>query len=716
MFPIIPTKGANKRRKRMKKLYGGYAALLTILIVLPQAGLSQWVQANGPYGGWVTAVGVNPNTATLFVGTLGAGNFRSTNNGASWTASNEGLSFGGSYFGGVAFAAKGANMFAGTAAGIYVTTNNGTSWTSTTATGALSLLVNGNDIFAGTSSGAFRSTNDGASWNPINTGLTTSRVNALAAIGSSVFAGTQGGGVFISTNSGANWSPVISGLTNLTVNSLAVNGTTLFAGTLSGVFRSTNNGGNWTSVSANLTTALLVSGGSIYAGGSGISVSTNNGDSWAPAGTGLTFSLVSCLAASGSTLLAGGGSYFAGLNISTNGGVSWSESNTGIAATHVRAVTARPNGTGGFDLFAGTNENGIHRSTDGGNTWVSFRTGFNAAVVNALAHNGSTIFSGSFLGVQTSTDNGVSWTTMNAGLPGNASTNAFTVLGSNVFAGTASGVYLTTNNGANWTQRNSGITSTGINTVTALGQNLYAAGNGVFFSTNEGVSWTPIGSGVTSTNTRAIAFIGTDIFAGTQNGIFRSTNNGASWTSANTGLNSTNIYSLAAFGTNLIAGAGFGLYISTNSGGNWTAINTGLPENLGIIFPIIYNITVVPFATGTTIFAGTASMGLWRRQASQVTSVQTATSGRPEQFNLMQNYPNPFNPTTTIEFQIAEGGFVSLKIFDVLGREVSILVNEHLKPGTYKTEFNADGLAGGMYFYRLESGGFTRTRKLILQK
>ena len=85
-------------------------------------------------------------------------------------------------------------------------------------------------------------------------------------------------------------------------------------------------------------------------------------------------------------------------------------------------------------------------------------------------------------------------------------------------------------------------------------------------------------------------------------------------------------------------------------------------------------------------------------------------------FYLGQNYPNPFNPSTTIRFRIAESGLVSLKVFDILGREVATLVNEVKPAGNYEVEFDGGELASGIYFYRLKAGGFTQTRKAILLK
>jgi len=88
----------------------------------------------------------------------------------------------------------------------------------------------------------------------------------------------------------------------------------------------------------------------------------------------------------------------------------------------------------------------------------------------------------------------------------------------------------------------------------------------------------------------------------------------------------------------------------------------------------------------------------------------------PETYSLAQNFPNPFNPTTQIKYNLAKAGMVSLKIFDVLGREVSQLVSQYQEKGSYTINFNASQLATGMYIYKLESGSFTSIKKMMLVK
>jgi hypothetical protein len=88
----------------------------------------------------------------------------------------------------------------------------------------------------------------------------------------------------------------------------------------------------------------------------------------------------------------------------------------------------------------------------------------------------------------------------------------------------------------------------------------------------------------------------------------------------------------------------------------------------------------------------------------------------PDDFSLFQNYPNPFNPSTNIEFRIADFGLVTLKVYDILGREIATLVNEEKNAGTYTVTFNASNLASGIYYYQIRAGNFVQTKKMILLK
>lgn len=99
-----------------------------------------------------------------------------------------------------------------------------------------------------------------------------------------------------------------------------------------------------------------------------------------------------------------------------------------------------------------------------------------------------------------------------------------------------------------------------------------------------------------------------------------------------------------------------------------------------------------------------------------ITTAAPIVSSIAKEYNLSQNYPNPFNPTTKITFAIPQNGFVSLKVYDVSGKEVMTLVNKSMTVGTYAVDFNGSFLSSGVYFYRLESENFVETKKMMLVK
>jgi hypothetical protein len=101
---------------------------------------------------------------------------------------------------------------------------------------------------------------------------------------------------------------------------------------------------------------------------------------------------------------------------------------------------------------------------------------------------------------------------------------------------------------------------------------------------------------------------------------------------------------------------------------------------------------------------------------SGTVGVTPINSQIPTEFSLSQNFPNPFNPVTRISYGIPKAGLVTLKIFDILGREISTLVNEEKQPGTYMVDFNGESFASGVYFYRIESAQFTDVKRMVLVK
>jgi hypothetical protein len=170
-------------------------------------------------------------------------------------------------------------------------------------------------------------------------------------------------------------------------------------------------------------------------------------------------------------------------------------------------------------------------------------------------------------------------------------------------------------------------------------------------------------------------------------------------TGATTGIGRTGLYIITP-------------YIAFNKQGNLFAlIGSGAQTNT------LYSLDTLT-ATGTLIgstnVTGLLAIALRTDSTGVVGVGEKTASGIPTKFELVQNYPNPFNPATNFQFSIANSQLTILKVFDVLGREVATLVNEVKQPGTYAVQWDANNVASGIYFYRLQAGEFTQTKKLIL--
>ncbi|MFO7448429.1 MAG: T9SS type A sorting domain-containing protein, partial [Ignavibacteriaceae bacterium] len=123
-----------------------------------------------------------------------------------------------------------------------------------------------------------------------------------------------------------------------------------------------------------------------------------------------------------------------------------------------------------------------------------------------------------------------------------------------------------------------------------------------------------------------------------------------------------------------------------------------------------------PSALQDTLQPGEFSIYTTVKLPSPEPGVEESDETIVTEYNLAQNYPNPFNPVTNIQYSVKELENVTLKIYDILGREVTILLNEVQQPGRYNIRFDGSSLSSGIYFYKLQAGKFAETRKMILMK
>jgi Secretion system C-terminal sorting domain len=153
------------------------------------------------------------------------------------------------------------------------------------------------------------------------------------------------------------------------------------------------------------------------------------------------------------------------------------------------------------------------------------------------------------------------------------------------------------------------------------------------------------------------------------------------------------------------------------SNGQFTIIRSGTTGSLSTIWTVNGTFDGTgQKASGTWGFdvSGTTCAGNWG-PAGPVVFVEDV-HGTPERFALHQNYPNPFNPTTTIKFDLPKSSEIRLSVSDILGREVSVLVNEWRDAGIHEVNFDGSNLASGVYFYRLQAGPSLQSKKLMIAK
>ena len=392
-----------------------------------------------------------------------------------------------------------------------------------------------------------------------------------------------------------------------------------------------------------------------------------------------------------------------------------------------------------------------------GSSWNTVNNGMNGLFgvteIDAMAVNNNTLYAGGTFFVLTpdqnwynyaaKLDNG-SWTTCGSGLNNDGwgmddiplamiSYNGTLYAGGNF---TSAGgdplnpqttMYIAQFDGAYWHPVGSGMDGH-ITDITIYNNQLIVSGyftnaggiNANYIAAWDGTSWHALGTGMNSSGTckvTALAVHNGDLYAG---GYFESaggnpaTNiakwDGANWSPVGDGLNGQ-VYTLASYNGKLYAGGEFGNNIAEWDGVQWSTVGGG--TNGPVVFLLAQDNKL--YAGGNFTAAGSQpakNIAVWSDNVSSVKNNKT----NPDKFCLFQNYPNPFNPVTRIEFQIPISGFVSLKVYNALGKEISILINEYKSAGYYQVHFDAENLPSGTYFYQIQSGNYSSVKKMIFIK
>ena len=693
----------------MPVLYSLRRMALIALLTWSSAFAQQFQPAGGNLTGIIPEVLFQDGSSqTWWLGTRNMGLYKSVDNGQSW-ANQKNAGFSGiSCYGFV----KTSNntLLAGSYQGIFKSTDQGATWlllTSWPTTREVNALAAGNNGFvvAATTDGLFTSNDHGNSWQ--TTTVTTYSYDVTIQAGTTKLAAATETGLYTSQDLGVTWKQATgTSLFNVTDVGISPSGIVLAnAGGL--LLRSANYGSTVQQLSSGPIDArdFAFSGNTLFLSAqNGIYRSTDQGQTWSNVSTNLKDDISLVLRINSEGILYAGG-FTSGIWRSADSGVNWTLwSQSGLTAPHSGNFFRMTNGT----LLAAT-YSGLFASQDDGQTFSPFGTTLPSNSIQSVAAFGNTIVvSSSYRGLFRSSDGGQTWMQPTSGFQESSAYDLAVDETGNFYASGTLGVYRSTNGGQTWSLD---LVDGGQATAFYLGtKGLYASTvNGIYRTNNQGSSWTRLHQGtfLYSAGADFLEAPNGDLYLPTRNGVYKSTDDGQTWTAlSQPGLSSQVVYTILALpnGT-LYAGTRIGrflssVYQSTNGGTSWTAI------------PGITSTNVLKlWLTQNQYLLAASSTGLFRTDQRVVANERDTL---PEGFALEQNYPNPFNPATQITFTLPETTPVSLRVLDVLGREVAQLASGIWHAGTHRLVFQADGLPSGAYWYQLQTPRGTAIKHMIL--
>ncbi|MBI3195078.1 MAG: T9SS type A sorting domain-containing protein [Ignavibacteriae bacterium] len=679
---------------------------MLVMVILFQSNndmvFSQWQQTNGPGGGTVNCFG--SNSERLFVGTF---------------------------------------------SGIYSTTNMGDRWMFMGLPNKFvkTLLVQDSIIMAGTiGHGAFISSDAGSTWSSVDSSLQDEYIYEFCTTDSGIFAATSKS-IYLSKNQGDSWNVVFSGTMVQQVMKITSFDNTLFAVVVNlGVLRSTDFGAHWDTIQTlpssiksfcNKDTVIFAGGefGSIYR-------STDNGITWTSNSTSMSNCYVNSLEELGGILFAAAvnmNSYGGNIFRSFDDGVTWDTMSIDILGKISQALHRYQN-----VLYAGTRNQGVYRTSNAGESWENVNVGLTNVGVTFMMTAGRDMWVSDSYSMFSTRNDGFTWfgsiengeweenykamasvgddffiasryslflysnSYWSIVLKAPIEITSIVVSESELFTTTSEGgMFFSSDYGNTWAETDSGIENREIGYMYLHGNILFAqTDDGLYRTTNQGLLWNKLPDWPFNETATSIVAFENYFFAGTyESGVYVTTDNGETWIPVNNGLTNFNIRSLAQSRTSLFVATGDGIFLSQDSGETWSPINEGLMVN---------DVTTL-LCKNNYLFAGTNYNGVWRRPLSEITSVENNERvGLPNEFLLEQNYPNPFNPVTVISYQLKVKSAVSLKVYDVLGREVATLVDEIQDAGFKSVTWDAMGVLSGVYYYRLQSETFSDSKKLLI--
>jgi hypothetical protein len=472
---------------------------------------------------------------------------------------------------------------------------------------------------------------------------------------------------------------------------------------------STNNGSTWDTV--------LYSGGNGFTGTANVLSYDQNTDS-------LLVGSITSICFSPNNYIYLGSTLGGIIRIPTTAMSSWKKVNTSLVSRRIYSQVKKSNGK----LFVMTDW-GLFRSSLAVDTWdlidqSHINTNSTSITLNSI---GDIFVAHGY--VYRSSDEGNTWNIDTCGM----SVGPLTIQGMTsapngvLYAGgyIYNSLYRSIDNGASWQGLAPSVVCTTL--VAGASENIYGLCDPTFSkSIDNGNTWTSK-SMLSGFAGFSIAEVDSNTYViGTNNGILKFTGSDTIWS---TGLpwGCKGLYSAAtpsgidtlwgypnvptivanAQGK-LFAGCNYGVYSSSDGGSTWQPFGgLGLPSDVSVNSLLI--------DSSGYLYAGTTD-GIVYKTTSTTVGVAEAIKSIPYAWKLDQNYPNPFNPSTQINYQLSKLSKVSLKVYDLLGREVANLVNENQSAGPHNVKWNASRLATGVYFYRLVAGSFVQTKKMLLMK
>ncbi len=580
-----------------------------------------------------------------------------------------------------------ANQSTNCCGGIFRTTNGGSSWIlfPTPAPRNLEDVAMANDnlgIALGLNGTILKTSDGGNSWILQNSG-TAEQLYAIDHIGDSIWiAAGNGGKIMKSTDEGASWTEQL-------------NGTELFFEGMD--FIDANTG------------YVCGSNGAIYK-------TTNGGTNWSHQQSGTPNTLFDISFADANTGIAVG--LFGTIVRTTNGGSNWITVSEGpvnglFASDFPLSQTGYVCGEGGIIL----------KTTNAGGIWQPLTTGVSQNLLAVSFLNVNTGIAAGYSGVIIKTTNGgVQWSPMQININGFLAgavliNNDLGFISGFNNSNNKSIILKTTNGGGTWTNILTGFS----NVLQGIGffdvnTGIVAGGMGtILVTTNSGNSWqnkpqqqyTLISVDVVSNTFAAVS--GFDPFSSPPPGIFLvSTDKGNTWVNRSAGLDvPIDAISFLNANTGIAVGNDGKIFNTKNGGLNW--ISGGLSGTGNSFFDVSY------IGTDSAIIIGEGGNIL--ASFNTVVGIKNGISTLiGSDYHISQNYPNPFNPATTIKFQVPNSSYVKIAIFDVLGRLVSTLADGKFNPGAYTVNWDASNYPSGIYYYRLQAGDFSETKKMILLK